>query len=91
MRKLLLAAAVALAGCQTLPADPSKMAADQLREWVKDKTANISCGVVNSPYGRGVMTSVALDKAVIFNGTVTVDGECKVSVTNDSRKPEVKP
>lgn len=77
-----------VSGCAaTLPANPEKMTADQLREWVKDKNANVSCGVINSPYGRGVMTSVVLDKAVVINGTVSVDSECKVTIQNDSRKP----
>jgi len=66
------------------------MSAEQLKEWAKDKNANIACGIVNSPYGRGVATYVVLDKAVIFNGSVTVDGDCKVSITNDSSKPLAK-
>ncbi len=85
MRSLLSVIAL-LAGCVSLPADPTKMSAEQLKEWAKDKNANIACGVVNSPYGRGVATYVVLDKAVIFNGTVSVDGECKVTISNDGRK-----
>ena len=70
-----------MAGCaNTLPADPTKMSPEQLREMAKDKNANISCGVVNSPYGRGVMTYVVLDKSVVIDGSVTVDNECKVSI-----------
>lgn len=85
MKTLWLIAVLALAGCANLPADPAQMSPEQLKEWAKDKNANIACGVVNSPYGRGVGTYVVLDKAVIFNGTITVDSECKVTITNDSR------
>nr|WP_316642894.1 hypothetical protein [uncultured Roseateles sp.] len=85
---LAIAVATALAGCaNTLPADPTKMSADQLQAWAKDKNANISCGVVNSPYGRGVMTYVVLDKGIVIDGSVTVDNECKVQITN-SAKPK---
>ena len=74
--------AIALTGCAALPADPSKMTADQLHEWVRDKNANISCGVFNSPYGRGVMTYVVLDKGIVVDGSVSVDNECKVMISN---------
>lgn len=84
-----LIALLALAGCAQLPADPSKMSPEQIKEWVRDKNASISCGKVNTPYGPTVLTYVTLDKSVIFEGVVTVDAECKVSITNDSRK--VKP
>lgn len=89
MRMLLLVAVLALAGCNSLPADPAAMSPEQLKEWAKDKNANISCGIVNSPWGRGVGTYVVLDKGTVFNGTVTVDNECKVTISNDSRT--VKP
>jgi hypothetical protein len=79
-------ASVLLAGCAQLPADPSKMSAEQIREWVKDKNASVSCGKVNTPYGPTFLTYVVLDKAVVFDGSLTVDGDCKVSITNDSRK-----
>lgn len=79
---LILLAIATLTGCAALPADPAKMNADQLHEWVKDKNANISCGVFNSPYGRGVMTYVVLDKGIVVDGSVSVDNECKVTITN---------
>ena len=85
-RLVAIAILFVVAGCAaSLPADPTRMSAEQLREWVKDKNANVSCGVINSPYGRGVMTSVVLDKAVVVNGTITVDAECKVTIQNEAR------
>lgn len=84
---LVLTCLLLLTACANLPADPAQMSPEQLKEWAKDKNANIACGVVNSPYGRGVGTYVVLDKAVIFNGTIAVDSECKVTISNDSRVP----
>jgi len=82
MKLLWLLLLVLFSGCAQLPVDPAKMSAEQLREWGKDKNANISCGVLNSPYGRGVAVYVILDKAVVVNGTVSVDSECKVTIVN---------
>ncbi len=82
MKKYLVLSFVALTGCMQLPANPEKMSPEQLREWAKDKNANIACGVVNSPYGRGVGTYVVLDKGIVVNGSVSVDPECKITITN---------
>lgn len=81
----LLIAALLFAGCASLPANPTEMTADQLREWVKDKNANIACAVINSPYGRGVGVYVVLDRGIVVNGTVTVDSECKVVIQNQPK------
>lgn len=87
MKMLILAATLICSGCAAqLPADPIRMSPEQLKEWVKDKNASVSCGKVNTPYGPTVVTSVNIDKAVIPNGTVTVDGECKVTITNEGKK-----
>ena len=85
--KILIFCTLLLTGCMTLPADPAKMSPEQLKEWAKDKNANIACGTYLSPYGKGVGTYVVLDKGVVFNGTVSVDSECKVTIQNDSRQP----
>ncbi len=69
-----------LTGCAQLPADPSKMSAEQIKEWVRDKNASISCGKVNTPYGPTLLTYV------IFEGQVVVSPDCQVTITNDSRK-----
>ncbi len=75
-----------LAGCAQLPADPSKMSPEQIKEFVKDKNASVSCGKVNTPYGPTVLIYVTLDKAVIFEGQVSVNPDCQVTITNDNRK-----
>lgn len=82
MKTILVLSVLLVSGCMQMPANPEKMTPDQLREWAKDKNANIACGVINSPYGRGVGTYVVLDKGIVVNGSVTVDPECKITITN---------
>lgn len=86
--KIALPLAFLLAGCATqIPADPSKMSAEQLNAWAKDKNANIACSTFKGVYGTGVVNYVVLDKGVVVNGTVTVDQECKVTITNSKTAP----
>lgn len=81
-RALMLAAAAAcLAGCAgTIPADPSKMTADQIKAMAADRSAVATCTVVNSPWGVGRTIYVQLDKATIPAGTVSVAADCSVTV-----------
>jgi len=62
------------------------MTPEQLKEWAKDKNANIVCVVGNTPYGKGSALFLNLDKGVILNGTVTVDDACKTTITNGAQK-----
>ena len=82
---MLLTLVFALAGCVTggsLPANPEKMSAEQLKEWVKDKNANAGCLVANTPYGKGNSVFLALDKGIVVNGTVTIKDNCEITITN---------
>ena len=82
IRYLILSAA--LAGCATSPAgyDPSKLSPEQIRATVADKSTTVSCGLLTSVYGRGVTVYVNLDaERQPVAGSVTVDGECKTTVT----------
>lgn len=79
---LLISIYLSLSACAGIPGNPEKMSPEQLREWAKDKNANIACGIANTPYGKGVATYVVLDKAVIPNGTISVDDQCKITITN---------
>ena len=74
-----------LAGCVTLPANPEKMTADQLREWSKDKNATVTCAVLNSPYGKGSLVALTLDKGIVVNGVLTVDDACKVTIQSATK------
>lgn len=83
MKRALLPLAL-LAGCATAPSgyDPSKLSAEQIRATVADKSTTVSCGLLTSVYGRGVTVYVNLDaERQPVAGTVTVDGECKTTVT----------
>lgn len=85
-RTLILAAALAMAGCAgTLPADPSKMTPEQLKAAAADRSASASCTVVNSPWGVGRTIFVQLDRGTIPAGAVTVGADCAVTV--QSAKP----
>lgn len=82
-KSLILIAVLALAACATnIPADPAKMSAEQLNAWAKDKNANIACSTFKGVYGTGVVNYVVLDKGIVVNGSVTVDQECRVVITN---------
>ena len=75
-------------GCgASLPANPSKMSPQQIKEWVKDKTDYIFCGTANSPWGKGVGTYVSIDKGVAPNTSVTVEGDCKTTIINTTPAP----
>lgn len=71
-----------LTGCAAFPIDYASMTAEQIRAAVSDKNANVGCSTVNSPYGRGVVTLLTLDKGAMPNGKVTVDDQCKVTIEN---------
>jgi hypothetical protein len=86
MRALtLLFVALMIGGCVTggaLPANPEKMSAEQLKEWVKDKNANAGCLVANTPYGKGNSVFLALDKGIVVNGTITIKDNCEITIQN---------
>lgn len=80
---LLLLGVIVLTGCAgvNMPFEMEKMTPEQLAALAKIKEANSFCVVVNSPYGRGVAVFMNLDRAVIPNGSITVDEQCKTTVT----------
>lgn len=83
MKSMILLVALMLAGCMSIPADPTKMTSAQMAAWAKDKNANISCGAVSGPVtGSAVGTYVVLDKGVVVNGKVTVDSKCNITIEN---------
>jgi hypothetical protein len=78
---LLIGAALTM-GCATLPGNPTEMSAEQLKELVKDKNANVGCATVQTPY-KGNVVYLVLDKAVIVNGSIIVDSDCKITITSE--------
>lgn len=93
MRRWLTICALGLlcGACTTatvLPADPTKMSAEQLAAFSKIKDVSVWCLVFNSPYGKGSGLALNLDKGVLVNGTVTIDDACKASITNNVSSPK---
>lgn len=59
-----------------------KLDADQLKAMAADKNAGVTCATVTGMYGTVKYATVNLDKSVIPNGSVTVDGEkCSATIT----------
>ena len=82
MKYLLLV--LLLAGCNTIPANPS-FTPEQLAALVKDKSAAAVCVQVVAPAGTVRMAYVNLDKGVLPNGAVSVDpsnANCVVTMSN---------
>jgi hypothetical protein len=77
----LCAAAALLTACAaTTPADPTKMTPEQLKALASDRSATASCSIVNSPWGRGTVTYVQLDRATVPAGEVSIGPDCVVTV-----------
>ena len=84
--RTLLVAPLLLSGCLSLPADPTQMSAEQLREWVKDRSTGIQCVIANTPWGRGIAVSVNVDQSkALESGSLSVDDACKIVLNKDSR------
>jgi hypothetical protein len=85
---LLILLCTLIGGCAS--AGYQGMTPEQIAATAKMKDANVNCVVLNSPYGRGVTVFINLDKGVIPLGTITVDSECKTTVSTSPApfKPE---
>jgi hypothetical protein len=80
-----LALVLLLAGCTTLPADPAKMSAEQLKEWVRDKNATMSCASAKNAAGNLTMVSASLDKGAVQSGSITVTADCVTTITSSAK------
>ena len=89
MKKIIALCVVMLpliAGCTTIPIDYTKLSAEQIKEIVKDKGIMAQCSTANTPYGRGIVVIVGIDKGTLPNGNVTVDDQCKITTTSENPK-----
>lgn len=77
-RCLAVAAALALTGCAGFGG--STMSPEAMAQNVKDKNAVVGCIFGTGLYGRGGAVYVDTNKLAPNTG-VSVDGECKVTVT----------
>jgi hypothetical protein len=77
---------VLLAGCAAMT---SSMSPEQMAQHAKDKNAVVACGNGTGPWGK--VTTVYVDTNKINdNNSVSVDSECKVSVTGTKAVPAPK-
>lgn len=58
----------------------SSMSPEQMAQNAKDKNAVVACGQGSGPWGKVVTVYVDTNK-INDNNTVTITGECNVSVT----------
>jgi hypothetical protein len=86
-----LCAALALTACAGIPADPSKMTPEQLRESAKDRSAMASCTTANSPWGVGRTIYVQIDRQTLPTGSVTVAADCAVTFNSETAPRPVSP
>jgi hypothetical protein len=83
MKLILCLAFLLLSGCAAMG---GAMSPEQMAQNSKDKNAVVACGSGSGPWGK--VTTVYVDTNKINdNNTVTVDGECKVSVIGTKAKP----
>ena len=80
---------LALGACTTLPADPTHMTPEQLKEWARDKSASVSCVVARNATGTVAMSTTNLDKASIPGGSLTVKpgNDCETIIVADPKAP----
>lgn len=84
--KTLYAVLVLLTGCAgTIPADPSKMTAEQLKALAADRSAIAACTLINGPWGVGRTILVQLDRAAIVGGGISVGADCTVNLQAEQR------
>lgn len=74
-----------LAGCSMFQPKPT-MDAEQLAAAAKDKNASVACGTGTGPWGKVGTVFVNVDKASINSGSVTVDSECKITISAEQKK-----
>lgn len=90
MKKIIVIAVL----CAFLPAcaglggiGQTSMSAEQLKAAASDKNASAVCATGTGPWGKVNSVYVNVDRSSIVNGTVSVDAECKVSVTTGQKAP----
>jgi starvation-inducible outer membrane lipoprotein len=81
----LLALVLLLAGCTTLPADPSNMTPEQLKAIAIDKNVTGSCVIARNMTGTVAMVFVNLDKTSIKSGSLIVKpgSDCETTITSE--------
>jgi hypothetical protein len=85
---LLLLAVLCLAvltGCMSVPF-AGDMTEAQLNALAADDKTRVKCYEIPTPYGRAKVAVVYMDKDAQPRGSVTIEGECKVTVNHGPAK-----
>lgn len=77
-------------GCAFVPADPSKMTAEQLKANAKDKNASVSCSNGKTMSGNVTVVYVNTDQAPKLGSVVTVKSDCETTVTTTAQVEPAK-
>lgn len=89
--KIALLLAVSLvAGCAAMSGGPH-MSVDELKAMAQDKNAGVICSTIMGPWGTGKVVAINLDQGVVRNGSISVDANCLVGITNTAPPKEPKP
>ena len=87
--KILLAVCVlfALSACAT---SNSQMSAEQLKAIAADKNFSAVCSNITGVWGTGKFVYANVDRTVVVNGTISVDANCLVTMSNESTAAIIK-
>jgi hypothetical protein len=79
-----------LSGCASF-APPSNLTADQLKAIASDKNFTAVCTNIVGPSGNGKFVYVNIDKSVVANGAITVDPNCVITMSNETKHVDKVP
>lgn len=85
-----LTAALTLAACTSIPGDPSKMDAAQLKEWAKDNKGVAGCMNGKTAAGNVTAVYVSMDQTKNIDGTMTIEPDCRVTISNSGKVTPVQ-
>lgn len=85
MKTLCIAMLLLLTGCASTGSQ--QMSAEQLKAVAADKNFSAVCSTIIGPWGTGKFVFVNVDRTVVVNGTIAVDANCLVTMSNDVRVP----
>lgn len=78
-----------LSGCAgTIPADPTHMSPEQLRENAKDRSANFACVLTNTPWGPQRVVYGQLDKGTVVAGRINWNADCSGFIEAEQKAPK---
>lgn len=88
-KSLLVIMALMASACSgiTTPLNLEKMSAEQIKAAANDRSSVGTCSQVVGPWGTARIVYVQLDKGVSYDGEVTVNNECTVTIKSSGKRP----